>query len=85
VAQIVLTGITHPPLKPQRAGAISELAYSCTIEVDRDRRQPCYEWIAGDTSLDALNAPSESYHTLDFVEGRAFGWVSPTDAYWEAR
>jgi hypothetical protein len=64
--------VTTPPPRA-RIGAITELAYSCTVEIDRDRREPCYEWQSGNVSLDPLSSSRIQHSTLDFTDLRAFG------------
>jgi hypothetical protein len=74
MASLELSWTNPAPEDVQRSGAVMEMAYSCTVEVDADRREPCYQWIGADVSLDILSIPTEAYHALDFSYSRAMGW-----------
>jgi hypothetical protein len=59
-----------------RVGAIEENPSGCTIERGM-RREPCYEWMGNDVSMDFMSfmdGARQPWHTLDFDYFRSFGY-----------
>ncbi len=53
-------------------GTITETANACTVELDQNRTELCYEAMGGDISIDPLNDDVSVFQTLEFSIPKGF-------------
>ena len=80
-ARLQFSGLNVTPVYVQPP--ITETANACTVEVDQNRSEICYEWAGGRVSMDILDSDVQPFRTLDFSFFKNAGFHESDAAYTE--